>query len=102
MSLPPFETTGDLPVGVYSAPLKEISERFGESNARRKILMTRLERIFRIAIATGGVSRFIIFGSFITNKIEPNDIDIFMLSICSELDYTKHPLLNGFFVLKLI
>ena len=29
--------------------------------------------------ATGHVARFIIFGSFVTAKTEPNDVDIFLL-----------------------
>lgn len=79
MPLPSFETTGDLPTGVHSATLQEIAAYFGTSNARRKILMTRLERIYRVATETGGVARFIIFGSFITAKSEPNDVDVFLL-----------------------
>ena len=79
MPLPPFETTGDLPAGVHPATLQEISDRFGTSNARRKIVMARLERIHRVAMATGCVAHFIVFGSFITAKEEPNDVDVFML-----------------------
>ena len=79
MPLPPFETTSDLPIGVHTADLQEIAARFGTSNARRKILMTRLERIHRVATETGSVARFIVFGSFITAKPEPNDVDVFIL-----------------------
>lgn len=79
MPLPPLETTGDLPVGVHSATLQEMTSGFGTSNARRKILMTRLERIYRVAAGTGSVAHFIVFGSFITAKPEPNDVDVFML-----------------------
>lgn len=39
----------------------------------------RLERIFRLAFATGQVTRFVVFGSFITEKPEPNDVDVFLL-----------------------
>jgi hypothetical protein len=39
----------------------------------------RLERIYRLANNTGHLARFIIFGSFVTSKIEPNDVDIFLL-----------------------
>jgi len=41
--------------------------------------MTRLERIYRVAASTGKVVRFIVFGSFITDKTEPNDVDVFMI-----------------------
>lgn len=39
----------------------------------------RLERIHRLAEKTGLLSRFVVFGSFITGKLEPNDIDVFMI-----------------------
>ncbi len=42
-------------------------------------MVTRLERIYRVAIGTGRVARFIVFGSFITEKREPNDVDVFLL-----------------------
>jgi hypothetical protein len=38
-----------------------------------------LERIYKLAISTGHLGRFIVFGSFITAKIEPNDVAIFLL-----------------------
>jgi hypothetical protein len=38
-----------------------------------------LERIYRLAGSTGHLARLIVFGSFITAKIEPNDVDIFLL-----------------------
>lgn len=39
----------------------------------------RLERIYTLVRATGHLARFIIFGSFVTAKAEPNDVDIFLL-----------------------
>ena len=39
----------------------------------------RLERIYGLARSTGHLTRFIIFGSFITDKPYPNDVDIFLL-----------------------
>ncbi len=39
----------------------------------------RLERIYEIAKGTGHLKRFIVFGSFVTAKPDPNDIDIFMI-----------------------
>lgn len=32
-----------------------------------------------IAAATGHLSRFVVFGSFISGKLVPNDVDIFMV-----------------------
>ncbi len=39
----------------------------------------RLRRIYRIALETGLVARFVVFGSFVTTKTEPNDVDVFLL-----------------------
>ena len=39
----------------------------------------RLERIYQVARATGNLARFVVFGSFVTDKLEPNDVDIFLL-----------------------
>jgi hypothetical protein len=38
-----------------------------------------LEHIYNIAVETGQTARFIIFGSFITDKPNPQDLDIFLL-----------------------
>ncbi len=79
MPLPDFTAMGDLPFGVYTASLAETVSRFGTGSHRRKLLAMRLERIYQIAAQTGYLARFIVFGSFITEKYEPNDVDIFMI-----------------------
>jgi hypothetical protein len=38
-----------------------------------------LERIYKLAVSTGQVARFIVFGSFVTAKPDPADVDVFML-----------------------
>ena len=43
------------------------------------IVASRLSRIYSIAVSTGQVRRFIVFGSFVTAKPEPNDVDVFLL-----------------------
>ena len=59
---PLLNDAGDLPPGIHPATLAEV-----------------LEHIYSFVHRTGGVARFIIFGSFITAKAEPNDVDIFLL-----------------------
>jgi hypothetical protein len=39
----------------------------------------RLERIYRLAIGTGQLARFVVFGSFVSAKREPADLDVFLL-----------------------
>lgn len=79
MALPEFTTTGDLPPGVHRATLRETIGRFGTWPDRRKLLALRLGRVYAIARATGLLARFVVFGSFVTEKTEPNDVDIFMI-----------------------
>ena len=79
MLLPEFNDAGDLPPGVYETTLAEAGVRFGEKSARRMVLAKRLKRIHQVALQTGFLARFVVFGSFVTNKHEPNDVDIFMI-----------------------
>ncbi len=76
---PRFNKNGDLPRGIHKASLSDVIEHFGKSNLQRAILSQRLERIYKIAVETGPTARFIIFGSFVTDKPNPEDIDIFLL-----------------------
>ena len=79
MPLPPFTASGDLPPGVYRATLSEVSERFGSGSPQRKMIGLRLERIYNVARATGHLARCVVFGSFVTSKRAPNDVDVFFL-----------------------
>jgi hypothetical protein len=76
---PEFDVNGDLPPGVHQATIAEVLQHFGARSLRRRIVARRLERVYNLARGTGEVARFIIFGSFVTAKPEPNDVDIFML-----------------------
>jgi hypothetical protein len=79
MPLPPLTHLGELPLGVHRAPLQEVIERFGSGSLQRGIVAGRLERVYRIAKATAQLARFVVFGSFVTDKPEPNDVDVFLL-----------------------
>ena len=76
---PEFESNGDLPVGIHQATLTEILRHFGTGTLQRERVGQRLERIFMLANSTGQVARFIVFGSFVTTKPYPDDVDIFLL-----------------------
>ena len=39
----------------------------------------RLERIYRLVISTGQLARFVVFGSFVSAKRKPADVDVFLL-----------------------
>lgn len=79
MPLPAFNEDGDLPPGVHSATLSEVLARFGQGLVQRGTVADRLTRIYQLAISTGQVARVAVFGSFITAKAEPHDIDILLL-----------------------
>lgn len=68
-----------MPSGVYQASLGEVVTHFGGDTSERQIASTRLERIYHLAAETGHLKRFAVFGSFITSKEAPNDVDIFII-----------------------
>jgi hypothetical protein len=77
--LPAFNEEGDLPPGVYRVPLSDVLQRFGQGSVQRCAVADRLDRIYRLAVSTGQLARFVVFGSFVTAKAEPNDVDIVLL-----------------------
>jgi hypothetical protein len=79
MRLPELTDSGDLPLGVHRALLREALERFAVGHAQRIAVGERLERIYRVAVATGHLARFVVFGSFVTDKPAPNDVDVFLI-----------------------
>lgn len=76
---PEFDNNGDLPVGIHQATLAEVLQRFGTGTVQRHLVGQRLERIYKLAVSTGQVVRFVVFGSFVTAKPDPGNVDIFML-----------------------
>jgi hypothetical protein len=79
MPLPPLTPAGDLPPGIHLATVTEVAQRFGVGNKAREIVMNRLVRIWTTAKSTGHLARLIVFGSFVTDKSEPNDVDVILL-----------------------
>ena len=79
MPLPEFDHYGDLPVGVHQASLDEVIARFGYGTPQRQLVTTRLVRIYDLARGNGKLERFVIFGSYVTAKPNPNDVDIILI-----------------------
>ena len=77
--LPPFRKDGDLPLGVYRVTLRETLRRFRKGSRQRFAVAQRLERIYRVSVDTGHLARFVVFGSFVSAKREPADVDVFLL-----------------------
>jgi len=79
MPLPIFNRFGDLPEGLHQATLDEVITRFGTWTAQRRTVTARLRRVYELAVGTGKLERFIIFGSYVTSKSAPNDVDIILI-----------------------
>ena len=76
--IPLFDADGYLPVGLYLADEAEATFRFGSTSARRRRLVMRLRRWIMLAKQVGA-KRFLVDGSFVTDKPEPEDIDAVIL-----------------------
>ena len=79
MSLPATLPNGYLPPGVHAAAPSDIVERFGTSTPRRQVLASRLQELLSLAQMTGKLQRAFIWGSFVTDKPFPRDLDVFLL-----------------------
>ena len=98
MALPQFDSRGDLPRGVHQASFKEVVERFGHGSQKREIVTTSLMRVYELAQRTGMLERIIIFGSYVTAKPAPNDVDVLLVMredfLYSECDEATAPLFD--------
>src|SRR4051812_31457044 len=79
MPLPGFNEFGDLPPGRHVAALDEILTRFGSGSSQRQDVTSRLRRIYSLAVATGHLDRLVIFGSYVSDVAEPNDVDVILV-----------------------
>ena len=78
--IPPFDEHGYLPPGIHRATLEEIAERFGQESELRRVQMESLLWLVDLARRVG-VERIVINGSFVTDAVEPNDVDCVLLSV---------------------
>lgn len=79
MPLPAFNEEGEFPPGVYRATLNEVLERLGRGSVQRQAVADRLRRVYELARSTGQLARFVVFGSFVTAKDDPNDVDVMLI-----------------------
>lgn len=94
--IPPFDNSGFLPPGVHPATLKEIEARFGHESELRRTQMESVRWMADLAVRAG-VQRIVLNRSFVTDIMEPNDVDCVLLV---GPDFPKDPiaekeLLNG-------
>jgi predicted nucleotidyltransferase len=79
MALPNFNEFGDLPEGVYSVSFAEVIDRFGSGSIQRQAVTANLKRIRELVASTGRLDRIIVFGSYVTDKPSPNDVDVILV-----------------------
>ena len=76
--IPPFDETGCLPPGIHPATLAEIEARFGVQSELRRVQMESIRWMVDLAMRAG-VQRIVLNGSFVTDIMEPNDVDCVLL-----------------------
>ena len=76
--IPPFNELGYLPPGIYPATLDEIDARFGQLSELRRVQMESVRWLIPLAKASG-VQRIILNGGFISDIMEPDDVDCVLL-----------------------
>jgi hypothetical protein len=72
--IPPFDEFGCLPPGIHPAKLDEIDARFGKQSELRRVQMESVRWMVDLAMRAGA-ERIVLNGSFVTDIIEPNDVD---------------------------
>jgi hypothetical protein len=76
--IPPFNELGNLPPGVHPATLDEIADRFGTASELRRVQMESIHWMVDLA-KQAEVSKIVLNGNFVTDIIEPNDVDCVLL-----------------------
>ena len=77
--IPPFNESGFLPPGVHPATLLEIAARFGVQSELRRVQMESIRWMIDLAMRAG-VQRIVLNGSFVTDIMDPNDVDCVLLA----------------------
>jgi len=76
--IPPFDESGFLPTGIHPATLDEVAARFGRGSELRRAQMESVRWMVVFAVRAG-VQRIVLNGSFVTDIVEPNDVDCALL-----------------------
>jgi predicted nucleotidyltransferase len=77
--LPAFNHDGNLPEGIHLATEDEVFEHFAAPSARRQWLGEQLQSLLTLAKSTGQLARVFLWGSYVTRKEIPNDIDVLLV-----------------------
>ncbi len=77
--LPKLTDAEELPPGVHTANWEEFESQFGGSSPRRQWLLSRLRALLELAGTGGQLRRVFVWGSFVTGKPAPRDLDILLI-----------------------
>ena len=77
--LPALNHEGNLPAGIHVATEDEVFARFATPSARRQWLGEQLRSLLALAKSTGQLARVFLWGSFVTSKGVPNDLDVLLV-----------------------
>jgi hypothetical protein len=83
--IPDFNDAGYLPPGIHPATLEAIDARFGQESELRRVQMESLRWLIDLA-RRAGIRRLIVNGSFVTDALDPNEVDCVLLL---EPDYPR-------------
>lgn len=64
---------------MHSATEDEVISRFAITSVRRQWLGERLRDLLKTAKSTGKLERVFLWGSFVTSKESPNDLDVLLV-----------------------
>lgn len=76
--IPHYNDDGYLPPGIHRATFEEINARFGLESELRRVQMESLRWLVDLAKRAGAL-RVVVNGSFVTDVLEPNDVDCILL-----------------------
>ncbi|MSQ94596.1 MAG: hypothetical protein EXR98_08570 [Gemmataceae bacterium] len=76
--IPQCNDDGYLPAGIHRATLEEVAARFGQESELRQAQIESVRWLVDLAWRAGA-QRIVVNGSFVTDKLEPNDVDCVLL-----------------------
>jgi hypothetical protein len=87
MTIPPFDDNGNLPPGIHFCTWDEFLARFDTTEQRSRLIEGLKEAMEHLLAA--GCRTIYINGSFVTNKLNPNDFDACWDAEGVDIDYLK-------------
>lgn len=77
--LPALNADGNLPEGIHRATYDEVLAQFAATTARRQWLGEQLRTLLALAKSSDKLERVFLWGSFVTGKPSPNDLDVLLV-----------------------